>query len=109
MDDRLWEGYRESRRCSRDTYPESYITEYTSIRGILGVVVTEAGSYSRLIDSCITQLEAQGPSRTCNESKEEEAEDIGGGARLIARLLRTMRERRSLYRGTSLIRNSRPP
>jgi len=26
----------------------------------------------RLIDSYITQLEAQGPSRTCNESKEEE-------------------------------------
>jgi len=25
-------GYRESRRCSRDTYPESYITRYTSIR-----------------------------------------------------------------------------
>ena len=36
-----------------------------------GVVVTEAGSYSRLIYSCITQLKAQGPSRTCNESKEE--------------------------------------
>ena len=28
----LWEGYDESRRCSRDTYPESYITKYTSIR-----------------------------------------------------------------------------
>jgi len=28
----LWEGYHESRRCSRDTYPESYITKYTSIR-----------------------------------------------------------------------------
>jgi len=28
----LSEGYRESRRCSRDTYPESYITKYTSIR-----------------------------------------------------------------------------
>ena len=27
-----WEGYRESRRCSRDTYPESYFTKYTSIR-----------------------------------------------------------------------------
>jgi len=27
----LWEGYRESRRCSRDTYPEAYITKYTSI------------------------------------------------------------------------------
>jgi len=36
----------------------------------------EAGSYLRLIDSCITQLEAQGPSRTCNESEEEE-EDGG--------------------------------
>ena len=31
-----------------------------------------AGSYVRLVDSCITQVEAQGPSRTCNESKEEE-------------------------------------
>jgi len=30
--DRLREGYRESRRCSRVTYPESYITKYTSIR-----------------------------------------------------------------------------
>ena len=27
-----WEGYHESRRCSRDTYPETYITKYTSIR-----------------------------------------------------------------------------
>jgi len=26
------EGCREGRRCSRDTYPESYITKYTSIR-----------------------------------------------------------------------------
>ena len=34
---------------------------------------SEAGSYLRLIDSRITQLKAQGPSRTCNESKEEEA------------------------------------
>ena len=37
---------------------------------------SEAGSYLRLIDSCITQLKAQGPSRTCNESKEEEEESI---------------------------------
>jgi len=36
---------------------------------------TEAGSYLRLIDSYITQLKAQGPSRTCNESNEEEAEE----------------------------------
>jgi len=32
-------------------------------------------SYLRLIDSCITQLKAQGPSRTSNESKEEEEEE----------------------------------
>ena len=35
---------------------------------------SEAGSYLGLIDACITQLRAQGPSRTCNESKEEEEE-----------------------------------
>ena len=33
---------------------------------------SEAGSCLRLIDSFITQLKAQGPSRTCNESEEEE-------------------------------------
>ena len=33
---------------------------------------SEAGSYLRLIDACIIQLKAQGPSRTCNERKEEE-------------------------------------
>ena len=35
-------------------------------------MATEAGSYLRLIDFCITQLKAQGPCRTCNESKDEE-------------------------------------
>ena len=35
-------------------------------------MVTEAGSYLRLIDSGIIQLQAQGPSRTCKESKGEE-------------------------------------
>ena len=35
-------------------------------------------TYLRLIDSCITQLKAQGPSRTCNESKEEEEEEVQG-------------------------------
>ena len=32
---------------------------------------SEAGSYLRRIDFFITPLKAQGPSRTCNESKEE--------------------------------------
>ena len=35
----------------------------------------EAGSYLRLVDSCITQLKAQGPARACDESKEEEEEE----------------------------------
>jgi len=30
--DRLRKGCCESRRCSRDTYPETYITQYTSIQ-----------------------------------------------------------------------------
>jgi len=37
---------------------------------------SEARSYLRLIDSCITQLKAQGPSRTGNESKEEEEQEV---------------------------------
>ena len=49
-----------------------------------GIPVSEAGSYLRLVDSCITQLKAQGPSRACNESKEEEDipthERMGGNA-----------------------------
>ena len=38
-----------------------------------------AGSYLRRIDSCITQLTAQGPCRTCNERKEEEDECLQTG------------------------------
>ena len=30
-------GYHESRRCSRDTYPESCITQFTSIRRLLAI------------------------------------------------------------------------
>ena len=32
----------------------------------------EADSYLRLIDSCITRVKAQGRSRNCNKSKEEQ-------------------------------------
>ena len=37
----------------------------------------------KLIDSCITQRKAQGPSRTCNESKEEE----GAGSHILVNLV----------------------
>jgi len=40
----------------------------------------EEGSHLRLIDSCITQFEAQGPSRTCHESKEEEGAPAGSSS-----------------------------
>ena len=42
---------------------------------------SEAGSYLRLIDSCITQLKAQGPSRTCKESNEAMFEYISAALR----------------------------
>jgi len=35
----------------------------------MGTPVNEAGSYLRLIDSCVTQLKAQGSSRTWNETR----------------------------------------
>ena len=44
---------------------------------------SEAGLYLRLIDCFITELEAQGASRTCNEDKEEE--QIGGVERVAGR------------------------
>jgi hypothetical protein len=34
--------------------------------------MNEVGSYLRRMDSLISQLKAQGPSGTCNESKEKE-------------------------------------
>ena len=37
-------------------------------------VATVFSKSLRLVDSCSTQLKAQGPSRTCNESTEEEEE-----------------------------------
>ena len=43
---------------------------------MFGVQVNEASSYMRLKDSCITQLEDRGPSRTCDENEEEEEEEV---------------------------------
>ena len=45
---------------------------------------SEASSYLRLIDSCITQLKAQGPSRTYKEIKEDEEALGGSGTRRSA-------------------------
>ena len=50
---------------------------------------------------CITQLKAQGPSRTCNESKEEEKLTWRGHGRCLPSLCS--------FRGTLLIRNTHPP
>ena len=40
-------------------------------------VVPRRARILRLMHCCITQLKAQGPSRTCNESKEEEEAPLG--------------------------------
>ena len=48
---------------------------------------SEEGSYLRRIDPCITQLKAQGPSRTCNESKEEA--HLGGVEEVDAVLIKS--------------------
>ena len=53
------------------------------------------GSYLRLIDSYITQLKPQGPSRICNEGKEEEKKSAGGWS--------------AMHRGTSRTRKRPPP
>ena len=57
-------------------------------------MVTEAGSYLRLVDSCFTQLKAQGPSRTCNESEEEEEEETMTGRRTCGAAVSTEADRR---------------
>ena len=59
----LWEGFRESRRYSRDTHPESYITKSTSIPRItispflsgvhLYLYISVKSSRTRLPDSGI--------------------------------------------------------
>ena len=62
---------------------------------------SEAGSYLRLIDSCVTQRKAQGPS---HESKEENLldQELGG----LGGVLLSIRRQ---YRGTSPIRKRPPP
>ena len=47
---------------------------------------SEAGSYLRLIDSCITQLKAPGSSRTCHGSKEEKEEQNSFGHKSVQNL-----------------------
>ena len=79
----MTEGVREARHLARldganlspeeaRRLPDAHLPENR------GVVVTEAGSYSRLTNSYITRLKAQEPSRTCNEITEEEEEGVRG-------------------------------
>ena len=46
---------------------------------------SEASSYLRLVDSCITQLKVQGPSRTCDESEREEEGSRDRGDKVATR------------------------
>ena len=60
---------------------------------------SEAGSYLRLIDSCATQLKTQGLSRTCNESKEEEASGTACPTRLVDRHLGGVPREQKMLKG----------
>ena len=70
----LRRGRQKSISSQRQWFSEVKIANIGAFEGFFplrhsGVVL---GSYLRRIDSCITQLKAHGPSRTCNESQEEE-------------------------------------
>ena len=52
--------------------PMSSISIWENLELVDRVVLSDLESYVRLIDFCITQLKAQGPSRFCKESNEEE-------------------------------------
>ena len=50
-----WEEFRESRRCSRDTYPESYITEYTFVYEEKGQMLGAAKDMRRICTDPVTE------------------------------------------------------
>ena len=60
-------------------------------------------------DSCITQLKAQGPSRTCNESKEDEGPSVRGHEEVVdadgcARITPRAREHSSSVQKAHVVR-----
>ena len=57
-DDRLRGGCHESRRCSRDIYPESYITKYTSIRRKL-IWNRDCGAGCNVSTRCRTRVQGE--------------------------------------------------
>ena len=72
-------------RAMREGFEDFYQPEYGLGCLVCAILVTEAGSYLRLITFCTTQLKAQGPSRTCDENKEEEYEHSSGRIFIFAR------------------------
>jgi len=65
-------GLRDIKKNKKTTTPSSRLTASRYHSRAEMCSGSETVAYLRLIDSCITQLKAQGPPRTCNESKEEE-------------------------------------
>ena len=59
---------------------------------------SEAGSYLRRIDSCITQRKAQGPCRTCSESNEEKRRALTSEAGYVSPMIRFRGKREQLKR-----------
>ena len=68
---RLWTGSGDALTSAPDAHSVEYSSQFKNNHFTEMCCGTEKGSYLRLIDSCITQRKAQGPSRTCDESTEE--------------------------------------
>ena len=66
-------------------------------------MVIEAGAYFRLIDSCVTQLKAPGPSRNFDESKDKRREEDDHPVRDFARALHVAHARAPAHLISGLI------
>ena len=89
---------------SGNTTPCSGLISPYSGRDCVKSLRSSYTGYLRLIDFCITQLKAQGPSRTCNESKEEWVGRVGG----LAWRARAPNTPRGGWAGRNLPRSSPP-
>jgi len=95
LDPSYWSGKNVRHREGVCQFKNNHSTEMCS--------GSEAGSYLRRIDSWITHLQARGPSRTCNESKEEEEGSAGPECQCPRWLERTQHPVRST-RNASAVR-----
>jgi len=82
-----WEGLRESRRCSRDTYPGSYITEYRLAREKLS-----AQHVTSHHQTCKTRRFASANMHTRNASRQPPPLHVRGPAKHVISCQQTFKK-----------------